>query len=193
MMKKIVTIPGDTARTLTTGPQKAFCFDIFLSATSGTFTGGTPSEAWTDLNNTERGVHCNSDFYDSTSNYFRVTGVQLELGENATDFEHRSYGEELALCQRYYEELNLYGANSNYTGGGYNRQIGQVRWKVEKRAIPSCNGPSVGNYQPGGGSGTASISGPTIHGGVLNTGSTNSTYPDQWINGGSILTVDAEL
>ena len=30
------------------------------------------------------------------------TGVQLEVGKNATDFEHRSYGEELGLCQRYY-------------------------------------------------------------------------------------------
>jgi len=34
--------------------------------------------------------------------YFAVTGVQLEVGSTATDFEHRSYGEELALCQRYY-------------------------------------------------------------------------------------------
>ena len=100
--KKIVTIPGDIARTLTTGPQKAFCFDIFLSAPGSNFTGGTPSESWTDLNNNQRGVHCNADFYDSTSNYFRVTGVQLELGKNATEFEHRSYGEELALCQRYF-------------------------------------------------------------------------------------------
>ena len=129
----------------------------------------------------------------TTNATFDITGVQLEVGSIATEFEHRSHGEELALCQRYFERVNLHGSNSNYTGGGYNRQIGQVYWKVEKRAIPTCNGPSVGNYQPGGGSGTVSISGATIHGGVLNTGSTNSTYPDQWINSGAILTVDAEL
>lgn len=34
---------------------------------------------------------------------FEITGVQLEVGKNATEFEHRSYGEELALCQRYYQ------------------------------------------------------------------------------------------
>ena len=38
----------------------------------------------------------------STGDYFEVTGVQLEIGKVATPFEHRSYGEELALCQRYY-------------------------------------------------------------------------------------------
>lgn len=43
---------------------------------------------------------------------FYITGVQLELGSVATPFEHRSYGEELALCQRYYQQ---HGGGS-YTG-----------------------------------------------------------------------------
>ena len=38
----------------------------------------------------------------STDNYWQITGVQLEVGSVATDFEHRSFGQELALCQRYY-------------------------------------------------------------------------------------------
>jgi hypothetical protein len=44
------------------------------------------------------------NFMDSTSNEIYFTGVQLELGKVATPFEHRSYGEELALCQRYYHQ-----------------------------------------------------------------------------------------
>jgi hypothetical protein len=44
------------------------------------------------------------NFFDSTDNELYLTGVQLELGDNASDFEHRSFGEELALCQRYYFE-----------------------------------------------------------------------------------------
>jgi hypothetical protein len=43
-----------------------------------------------------------TNFMDNANNAFYLTGVQLEVGKNATEFEHRSYGEELALCQRYY-------------------------------------------------------------------------------------------
>ena len=48
------------------------------------------------------GTSRQTNFMDDANNTFYLTGVQLEVGKNATDFEHRSYGEELALCQRYY-------------------------------------------------------------------------------------------
>ena len=51
------------------------------------------------------------DFMDSASNEWYLTGCQLELGTAATDFDHRSYGEELALCKRYYQIL-AEGANN---------------------------------------------------------------------------------
>ena len=47
---------------------------------------------------------------DSTSNTFYVTGVQLEVGSIATDFEHRSFAEELSLCERYFFTTYNYGA-----------------------------------------------------------------------------------
>ena len=50
---------------------------------------------------------------DSTSNDFFFTGVQLELGSAATAFEYRSYGDELARCQRYYY-LHGTGSSSSY-------------------------------------------------------------------------------
>jgi len=144
--KKIVTIPGDTARTLTTGPQKAFCFDIYLSAPGTNYTGGTPSEAWTDLDNTERGTNCSSDFYDSTSNYFRVTGVQLEVGKVATPFEHRSYGEELALCQRYYFQKSFAAGDRNLGNGRWegNGAGITVVFPVQMRALPTLSIDATG-------------------------------------------------
>ena len=52
------------------------------------------------------------NWVDSTSNNFYLTGIQLELGSNATPFEHRSYGDELIRCQRYYQKIGSQGSYS---------------------------------------------------------------------------------
>lgn len=186
---KSVTIPGDDGGSWERSGNLGGMSLIF-DLGSGTDYNGTTKSWITSHDWTKSGAERLGNVANAT---WQITGVQLEEGTVATPYEYRNYVEELALCQRYFENINLYGANTTYTGGGYNRHIGEVFWKVEKRVIPSCNGPSVGNYQPGGGNGTVSISGPTIHGGVLNSGNTNNTYPDGWINSGSILTVDADL
>ena len=147
--KKVVTIPGDTTKALTFGTQKAFCFDIVYSA-FGTYAADTPTAAWSTLSNGQRGTHCNMDLFDSTSNYVRITGVQLELGSHATEFEHLPYQVELQRCQRYYERipidisnLFLFGVNQFGSPGGI-----QFPFKVSKRAVPatSIDGSSSGNF-----------------------------------------------
>jgi hypothetical protein len=52
------------------------------------------------------------NFFDSTSNIYHLTGVQIEVGDTSSDFEHRSYAEELALCQRYYETDGMAGGDN---------------------------------------------------------------------------------
>ena len=81
---------------------------------------------------------------------FYVTGIQLEIGKVATPFEHRSYGEELALCQRYFEVIgdeystDPSGASVTETliGLGFVYQastvFGHLYWKVTKRINPTC-------------------------------------------------------
>ena len=90
----------------------------------------------------------------STNNYFRITGIQLELGDTATDFEHRSFADELLKCQRYYE--NVKGASYNNSnevlvanGFNYttNRVIGSFQFKAEKRARPSTSTDDASEVQ----------------------------------------------
>ena len=65
------------------------------------FTSGTLSSTFVSSNNVNRAAGISS-FLDSTDRTFFITGVQLEVGEQATPFEHRSFGEEQSLCQRYF-------------------------------------------------------------------------------------------
>jgi len=86
------------------------------------FTSGTlNSSAFADNVNANRAGGIDS-FYSSTSNTFFITGVQVEVGETATDFEHRSYGDELARCQRYYsrEDAGSGAAYKRYGVGSWN-------------------------------------------------------------------------
>ena len=90
---------------------------------------------------------------------FEIAQVQLELGRVATPFEHRSYGEELALCQRYFERLeDLESTDSNgatsvetLLGLGYcyttTRVMGHVTWKATKRVNPTCTVSPVTDIQ----------------------------------------------
>jgi len=72
--------------------------------------------------------------------YLETTGWQLELGSVATPFEHRSYGEELALCQRYYEH-GLVQGTAAHSNTGY--VVMRYAPRVEKRAAPSVTMGSV--------------------------------------------------
>jgi hypothetical protein len=91
------------------------------------------------------------NFVSSTSNRYFITGVQLEVGKNATEFEHRSYGEELALCQRYYYRIPEDTFAFQYRGS---HRMLQVQFPQQMRANPTISGtftPSTwsdANYKP---------------------------------------------
>ena len=124
---KTITFEGDISGTINNDNGDGFRLWWWLG--SGTnFSGGTMQpgvwRSWgSDQNGATPGLSVN--MADSTSNEWFITGVQLEVGRNATDFEHRSYGEELALCQRYFFKLS----NSRLIMG-YKRHDGSANFPV---------------------------------------------------------------
>ena len=135
---KTITIEGDTDGTINNDNGDGFRLWWWLG--SGTnFSGGTMQPGvwrpWSEANGATPGLNVN--MADSTSNEWFITGVQMEVGRNATDFEHRSYGEELALCQRYYlKTSNIFG--TVYQSGGNNGNVGLgICFPVEMRVASS--------------------------------------------------------
>ena len=90
-----------------------------------------------------------STWYTTNDATFEITGVQLEVGSVATDFEHRSFGEELALCQRYYQRIVDAATGGNYIGIGSNYTSSQsytfIRFLRQMRAAPSIDQGNVSN------------------------------------------------
>jgi hypothetical protein len=97
---------------------------------------------WVSANDLSTANQINT--FASNSNNFRITGVQLELGKVATPFEHRSYGEELALCQRYFERQSYVSGSIVSTGyaTSASNAIAVLNY-TEKRATPSIDLPSA--------------------------------------------------
>jgi len=101
---KTLTIDGDTVSGFTNDNGVSIQLEFVLAAGSD-FTSGTLATTWQAQVTANRYVG-NVNLADSTSNYWQITGVQLEVGDTATPFEHRSYGDELARCQRYYYRID---------------------------------------------------------------------------------------
>ena len=112
------------------------------------FSGGSAiPTAWADQPNANRCVGI-GNFFSSTSNELYMTGVQIEVGSVATDFEHRSYGEEFALCQRYYQARSL----TDYIAFHYSSYAYSViPLGIEMRASPTVTtvGQGTAYYEAG--------------------------------------------
>ena len=113
---------------------------FWLSA-GATYSGGTSlNTTWGSPNNNTMAVGTDN-FFSSTSNEFFITGVQLEVGDTATDFEHRTFGDELTRCHRYFIRRN--SPQDGYPGSvpGFHGSSGYfngvTQFEVEMRATPS--------------------------------------------------------
>ena len=141
--KKTITIAGDTTGVIDNNNGDGIRIGFFLAAGSN-FTSGTLASSWEANVEANRVSSSNVNLADSTSNYINITGVQLEIGEGASDFEFLPYDVQLARCQRYYNRWS--GANAPYVGlttcmatGGTSPVSRRASWSnpVEFRAKPT--------------------------------------------------------
>jgi len=136
---KTITIPPNTAdafKYTTTGLGAQIYWDLGEGSTYS----GTADSGWT--NTYYNGLSGGVKLMENTGATWQKTGVQLEVGDTATPFEHRSYGDELAKCQRYYFAFinaGLAGETWVTTAACYNttNAYGGVRFPVTMRTIPT--------------------------------------------------------
>jgi hypothetical protein len=139
---KTITIAGDT--TGTWGTTNGSGIILFFGLGVGSDNSGTAG-AW-----------ASADLYSATgatsvigtlNATWQVTGVQLEVGSTATSFDYRPYGTELALCQRYYEQVTGSTAEQRPFGIAYAASTTSVRlafyYKQQKRATPTIAGTTA--------------------------------------------------
>tara|TARA_B100001248_G_scaffold89382_1_gene65927 strand:- start:190 stop:1206 length:1017 start_codon:yes stop_codon:yes gene_type:complete len=112
--KKTITISGNTSNTITDDNGVGLNVIWVLCAGSGRHVSATSS--WTSSGNA-LATSNQVNLWDNADNYFKMTGCQLEVGSVATPFEHRKTGDELTLCQRYFQRLG-YGRTSTYVAIG---------------------------------------------------------------------------
>ena len=159
---KTIVIPGDTSGTLNTTNGVGLTLSIWVGAGSS-LTGSGTQNAWTTnatYSNIAQGQTV--QLSDTVSNYFNITGLQFEVGSSATGFDFRSYGTELALCQRYLIKFtgnDAYGGYGGY-GGGYTISTTRIaiflNLPVAMRSVPTLTKSGANRliYASGGGMST---------------------------------------
>ena len=149
--QKTITVAGDTSGTWLT--TNGIGLKLFLGLGVGTTYSGTAG-AWAAATYTS--ATGATSVVGTNGATFYITGVQLEVGSQATSFDFRDYGSELIRCQRYYETSGVLSGVivSQYsTASGY----GAYYYKVVKRTTPTVTTASLGTFTVYNASATYSI------------------------------------
>ena len=133
--KKTLTIVGDTGGSeINVDNGHGLYINWFFASGSTYNSSSANTNQWAGFTNAGWANGQSVDLLNSTDNYFQLAGVQLEVGDTATTFEHISYGEELRRCKRYYQSAaytTLMGSMSGTVG------TPRILFEVEMRDVPS--------------------------------------------------------
>ena len=144
---KVVTFDGYQTTALNNDANSGLLIYFWLMAGSNYTSGTHSSNTWHTTNANRAAGQVNA--MDNTANNFYLTGVQLEVGDTATDFEHRTFGDELARCQRYYQRWTANDAADSICSGPMISDtafLGEYFFRETMRAEPTL-GYSSGDFQ----------------------------------------------
>ena len=172
--------------------------------------------AGSDYHGTNNAWNTNTNYYatsnqvnwmDSTSNDFYITGLQIEVGDTATDFEHRTFDDELRRCKRYFESKSF----TTFVEIGYSNGTTSAHCilpYLEKRAAPTVTLPTAGQstnqltFRTPTGSNPSTTGSNTAYDltttqgriqGASYAGLTAGGVSSLYLNGTASITFDAEL
>ena len=117
--KVVRTIPGNSNLQFDNDANQGFSLNWYPYIGTQYTASDTTLDAWHQRTGTYRRT-MTTTWFTTNDSTFDITGVQLEVGSQATAFEHRSFNEELALCQRYYCHTYSYGTypGSDFSDSG---------------------------------------------------------------------------
>ena len=144
--KKTITFPADATGALDNDNAASLTLVFWLAAGSDR-TSGSLQTTWGTLTPANLAVG-QTNLAAATNNYWQVTAIQLEIGAVATSFEFKSYGQELAECQRYYY-LHADGTVRWMGIGGYTNNTRldcSIKFPCTMRTDPSLVATSGTNY-----------------------------------------------
>ena len=138
--RKTITVTGPTSGGIVPTATAQALFMEFKLGIDTTVEGLSGYQAWESTNT--KATEAGTVYLPATSGAtWFITGIQLEAGDQSTPFEHRSYGEELALCQRYYWQLSstVHGNYPSWVASAYS--TAQMNWQipfpVTMRTVPT--------------------------------------------------------
>ena len=197
------TIPGNSNLTFDNDAELGWNMDIAMFMGTNNTTSGNTMNQWAAYSGSNEMPDNTSTWYTTNGATWEITGVQLEVGDTATDFEHRTYADEILRCYRYFYKAPGYNSHAMFSRG--NTAVGAtVNTPVPMRTAPT-SGPtnwvrvqrpgvdygdsSAGSWTVGGAAPAVTVTGSTIffqYGSMSNvTNTSNTVY--------GFLTYDLEL
>ena len=126
------TIPGNSSITIDDNNDIGLSIELVMYRGTDTTDNSVSLNAWQTYSSSARMPNNTSTWYTTNDATFEITGVQLEVGDTATDFEHRTFADELHKCQRYYAEAGIIASDN-----APDRYLINVNLPCEMRAKPT--------------------------------------------------------